>query len=248
MNSEATVKVHVGGRRIIATAEGNGPVNALDSALRSAVAEQYPELNDVELVDYKVRILAGHAGTDSDHPGAGVQFDPGVREPQEWTTVGVHANVVEASWQALVDALVYVLPSPVGLTPVRSPDLHRAKGTAHATGPNCPSRRRGLRGRRRPRRQRAAGPGDRRPSVRVAGLHRQVVAAGRRPAARADPAVQDAGPGPELPGPRRRTGQSGADQPDDVPEAVDQRDRAGRGDQAARLARTGSTTRASWPW
>ena len=63
--SEATVKVHVGGQRIIATAEGNGPVNALDSALRSAVAEQFPEFNQVELVDYKVRILAGSAGTDS---------------------------------------------------------------------------------------------------------------------------------------------------------------------------------------
>ena len=65
MTSEATVKVHVGGKRIIATAEGNGPVNALDSALRSAVAEQFPEFNQVELVDYKVRILAGSAGTDS---------------------------------------------------------------------------------------------------------------------------------------------------------------------------------------
>jgi len=113
VNSEATVKVHVGGRRIIATAEGNGPVNALDSALRSAVAEQYPELNDVELVDYKVRILAGHAGTDS----VTRVLVSSARGPQEWTTVGVHANVVEASWQALVDALVYVLPSPAGAPP-----------------------------------------------------------------------------------------------------------------------------------
>jgi 2-isopropylmalate synthase len=113
VNSEATVKVHVGGRRIIATAEGNGPVNALDSALRSAVAEQYPELNDVELVDYKVRILAGHAGTDS----VTRVLVSSARGPQEWTTVGVHPNVVEASWQALVDALVYVLPSPVGTPP-----------------------------------------------------------------------------------------------------------------------------------
>ncbi len=107
VTSEATVKVHVGGRRIIATAEGNGPVHALDSALRGAVAEQYPELNEVELVDYKVRILAGHAGTDS----ITRVLVSSARGPQEWTTVGVHPNVVEASWQALVDALVYVLPA-----------------------------------------------------------------------------------------------------------------------------------------
>jgi 2-isopropylmalate synthase len=110
VSSEATVKVHVGGRRIIATAEGNGPVNALDSALRSAVAEQYPELNEVELIDYKVRILAGHAGTDSITRVLVTSANQGVPSPEEWTTVGVHANVVEASWQALVDALVYVLP------------------------------------------------------------------------------------------------------------------------------------------
>jgi 2-isopropylmalate synthase len=110
VNSEATVKVHVGGRRIIATAEGNGPVNALDSALRSAVAEQYPELNQVELIDYMVRILAGHAGTDSITRVLVTSAHQGVPSPEEWTTVGVHANVVEASWQALVDALVYVRP------------------------------------------------------------------------------------------------------------------------------------------
>jgi 2-isopropylmalate synthase len=105
VTSEATVKVHVGGKRIIATAEGNGPVNALDSALRSAVAEQFPEFNEVELVDYKVRILAGSAGTDS----ITRVLVSSARGPREWTTVGVHANVVEASWQALVDALVYAL-------------------------------------------------------------------------------------------------------------------------------------------
>jgi 2-isopropylmalate synthase len=120
VSSEATVKVHVGGRRIIATAEGNGPVNALDSALRGAVAEQYPELGEVELVDYKVRILAGHAGTDS----ITRVLVSSARGPQEWTTVGVHANVVEASWQALVDALLYVLPTTA---PAEQPELHPAR-------------------------------------------------------------------------------------------------------------------------
>jgi len=114
--SEATVKVHVGGRRIIATAEGNGPVNALDSALRSAVAEQFPEFNQVELVDYKVRILAGSAGTDS----ITRVLVSSARGAQEWTTVGVHANVVEASWQALVDALVYALQPQHGGSPVET--------------------------------------------------------------------------------------------------------------------------------
>ena len=105
--------MHVGGKRIIATAEGNGPVNALDSALRSAVAEQFPEFNQVELVDYKVRILAGSAGTDS----ITRVLVSSARGPQEWTTVGVHANVVEASWQALVDALVYALQPQHGGSP-----------------------------------------------------------------------------------------------------------------------------------
>ncbi len=105
VTSEATVKVHVGGRRIITTAEGNGPVNALDSALRQAVVGQFPELREVELVDYKVRILAGNAGTDS----ITRVLVSSARGGREWTTVGVHANVIEASWQALVDALVFAL-------------------------------------------------------------------------------------------------------------------------------------------
>ncbi|HYN71472.1 MAG TPA: citramalate synthase, partial [Nakamurella sp.] len=105
VTSEATVKVHVGGRRIITTAEGNGPVNALDSALRSAVVGQFPELREVELVDYKVRILAGSAGTES----ITRVLVSSARGGREWTTVGVHANVIEASWQALVDALVHAL-------------------------------------------------------------------------------------------------------------------------------------------
>ncbi|MBM9477071.1 citramalate synthase [Nakamurella flavida] len=108
VSSEATVKVHVGGRRVIATAEGNGPVNALDSALRLAVSEQFPEIDQMELVDYKVRILADSAGTDS-VTRVLVSSAMGGRE---WTTVGVHANVVEASWQALVDAMVYALAQP----------------------------------------------------------------------------------------------------------------------------------------
>jgi 2-isopropylmalate synthase len=104
--SEATVRVRVNGERVIVTAEGNGPVNALDQALRSALSQHHPRLADVELADYKVRILAGSHGT-----GAitRVLVESVDRAGQDWTTVGVHENVVEASWHALVDALTFAL-------------------------------------------------------------------------------------------------------------------------------------------
>jgi 2-isopropylmalate synthase len=103
--SEATVKVRVKGVRVIATAEGNGPVNALDEALRIAMTKHYPELRTFELADYKVRILEGSHGT-----GAVTRvLVETTNDSRAWTTVGVHENVVEASWQALVDALSYGL-------------------------------------------------------------------------------------------------------------------------------------------
>ncbi|OXM53693.1 citramalate synthase [Amycolatopsis thailandensis] len=101
--SEATVKVHVGGQRVIATAEGNGPVHALDAALREALSPHLSWLDSVELADYKVRILPGHPGTDA-VTRVLVETSDGERE---WTTVGVHGNIVEASWLALCDALVH---------------------------------------------------------------------------------------------------------------------------------------------
>jgi 2-isopropylmalate synthase len=108
--SEATVKMLVrnGGdapERVIATAEGNGPVNALDSALREALGRYYPELAGLELADYKVRILEGRHGTDA---VTRVLIDT-TDGKREWTTVGVHGNVIEASWHALVDALTFGL-------------------------------------------------------------------------------------------------------------------------------------------
>jgi 2-isopropylmalate synthase len=101
--AEATVKVHVAGTRVIATGEGNGPVNALDAALREALSPHVPWLDEVELADYKVRILPGAHGTDA-VTRVLVQTSDGTGE---WTTVGVHGNVVEASWLALVDAMTY---------------------------------------------------------------------------------------------------------------------------------------------
>ncbi|MGH3519510.1 MAG: citramalate synthase [Haloechinothrix sp.] len=110
--SEATVKVHVAGQRVIATAEGNGPVNALDAALREGLSPHLPWLDSVDLADYKVRILTPGAGAPKGeaHPGTDavtrvlLESTDGVRE---WTTVGVHENIVEASWMALCDALVH---------------------------------------------------------------------------------------------------------------------------------------------
>jgi 2-isopropylmalate synthase len=103
--SEATVKVHVDGERIICTAEGNGPVNALDNALRQALVSRHPHLAQVSLADYKVRILGWKSGT-SATTRVLISSTDGVGE---WTTVGVHDNIVEASWHALVDALTYAV-------------------------------------------------------------------------------------------------------------------------------------------
>jgi 2-isopropylmalate synthase len=95
--SEATVKLHAEGARIIATCEGNGPVNALDNALRQGLLELYPALAGFSLTDYKVRIVSGAHGTDA-VTRVLVETSDG---ETEWTTVGVHENVIEASWQAL---------------------------------------------------------------------------------------------------------------------------------------------------
>ncbi len=103
--SEATVKLHAKGERIVATGEGNGPVNALDRALRTALEQLYPGLATLELVDYKVRILEGAHGTGA-VTRVLVETADGVTE---WDTVGVHENVIEASWQALEDAYTFGL-------------------------------------------------------------------------------------------------------------------------------------------
>ncbi|HEX3649946.1 MAG TPA: citramalate synthase [Pseudonocardiaceae bacterium] len=112
--SEATVKVRVAGQRVIATAEGNGPVHALDAALRNALRPYLSWMDSVSLADYKVRILTNSHGTDA-VTRVLVESTDGERE---WTTVGVHGNIVEASWLALCDALVHkamrVRTAPVG--------------------------------------------------------------------------------------------------------------------------------------
>jgi 2-isopropylmalate synthase len=113
--SEATVKVHVGGDRFIETAEGNGPVNALDKALRMAIERKYPEVHDIRLVNYKVRILDEDKGTAAN---TRVLIDTSDGR-DSWGSVGVGVNVVEASWQALVDSITYGLLRSVGDAPVQ---------------------------------------------------------------------------------------------------------------------------------
>ncbi|HET6876635.1 MAG TPA: citramalate synthase [Jatrophihabitans sp.] len=108
--TEATVKVRAAGRRVISTEEGNGPVNALDRALRSALEGIYPQLSRIELTDYKVRIMPGRHGTDA---VTRVLIETSDHE-REWTTVGVHGNVIEASWLALHDAVRYGLLNSSG--------------------------------------------------------------------------------------------------------------------------------------
>ncbi len=104
-DTEATIKVHVQGERVVATGEGNGPVNALDAALRRAVGEKYPALSGVHLTDYKVRVLDTSKGTGA---VTRVLIDSTDGE-HTWSTIGVSENIIEASWQALSDAVVYGL-------------------------------------------------------------------------------------------------------------------------------------------
>jgi 2-isopropylmalate synthase len=104
-STEATIKVHVGGRREIATAEGNGPVNALDKALRAAIGATYPHLAHVHLTDYKVRVLDTNKGTGA---VTRVLIDSSDGE-RTWSTIGVSENIIEASWEALVDSITYAL-------------------------------------------------------------------------------------------------------------------------------------------
>ncbi len=103
--SEATVKLRAGGERIVMTGEGNGPVNALDAALRQAIGRAFPDVARLQLIDYKVRILDQGHGTDAVTRVLIETAD----DTSSWVTVGVGHNVVEASWSALLDAVNYGL-------------------------------------------------------------------------------------------------------------------------------------------
>jgi 2-isopropylmalate synthase len=126
VQTEATIKIWVEGERYLRTAEGNGPVNALDRALRLAITDRHPHLADIELTNYKVRIL------DSDH-GTGavtrVLLDSSDGQ-DEWGSIGVSENIIEASWEALVDSLEYAFqPRPRGRAESRADEPAQAAAT-----------------------------------------------------------------------------------------------------------------------
>ncbi len=105
LSADATVKVRVGDQMLFTAAEGNGPVNALDAALRKALLDVYPSLIDVNLADYKVRILDSQNGT-----GATVRvLIDTERGSSRWSTVGASTNIIEASWKALYDSIEFAL-------------------------------------------------------------------------------------------------------------------------------------------
>jgi 2-isopropylmalate synthase len=116
VQTEATIKIWADGERYVRTAEGNGPVHALDRALRDAIGERYPHLRDIQLVNFKVRILDETKGT-----GAVTRVLLDASDGHEtWGSIGVSENIIEASWEALVDSL------EAGMLPGRS-EHHRAR-------------------------------------------------------------------------------------------------------------------------
>jgi 2-isopropylmalate synthase len=108
--AEATIRVRLGDRDVHTAAEGTGPVHALDEALRKAVGEVYPRLKQIRLTDFKVRVLDATKGTATKVRVLVTASDG----QQEWSTVGAHENIIEASWQALVDSVIYGLLKNAG--------------------------------------------------------------------------------------------------------------------------------------
>ena len=105
VQTEATIKIWAKGERLVRTAEGNGPVNALDKALRDAIADMYPHLREIGLVNFKVRIIDEHKGTAA---VTRVLIDASDGR-DTWGTIGVSENIIEASWEALVDSLEFAM-------------------------------------------------------------------------------------------------------------------------------------------
>ena len=122
---EATIRLEVGGESVHTASLGAGPVNALDNALRKALSCFYPELKDMYLKDYKVRVLASDHGT-----GARVRvLIESSDEQSEWGTVGVSHDILEASWQALVDSVSFKL--------LKDKAAHQTKNKSTSKDPGC---------------------------------------------------------------------------------------------------------------
>ncbi len=131
VETEATIKVFVNGRRYVSTAEGDGPVHALDRALRQAITEQHPEIAGVELTNFKVRILDEHHGTAS---VTRVLLDSSDGR-DSWGSIGVSANVIEASWEALVDSLEYAFQKQAASSERRAASPERGGGSSELPSP-----------------------------------------------------------------------------------------------------------------
>jgi 2-isopropylmalate synthase len=116
------VKVRAGGRRHIATAEGAGPVGALDNAIRLALGGVFPALDDMTLTDYRVRVLDPEEGTQATVRVL-IETSDGRKE---WSTVGVSDDIIEASWNALEESLTYGLLHPRGAAEDEEPREARA--------------------------------------------------------------------------------------------------------------------------
>ncbi len=111
IKTEATLKVNVDGVTEHTAADGDGPVHALDSALRKALRNFYPQIDDIKLTDFKVRVVNGPDEGTAASVRVMVESRAGAKT---WTTVGVHTNIIEASWQALVDGVEYGLLQVLG--------------------------------------------------------------------------------------------------------------------------------------
>jgi 2-isopropylmalate synthase len=110
IHSEATVKLRAGGERRVSVGEGVGPVHALDMALRGALRDEFPGVSDLRLTDYRVRVLDSKDGTSA---RVRVLLETSDHE-SSWGTIGVHENIIEASWEALADGIVVGLLRQVG--------------------------------------------------------------------------------------------------------------------------------------
>ena len=187
VETEATIKIWVDGERYVRTAEGNGPVNALDAALRAAIAEIHPHLRDIELVNYKVRILDESHGT-----GAVTRVLIDASDGQDvWGAIGVDENVIAASWQALVDSLEYPEQPGAGRAarrPTRRARARRERGSrtdARRTRSRSRSPARSSARRRSARSSRSCAPGQLSLGPRVPAFERRFARAagrGRTPA------------------------------------------------------------------
>ena len=135
IRAQATVRVRVGDEMMHTAAEGDGPVNALDRAVRKALLPHYPVLAEVQLVDYKVRIVDEHLGTGA-RPRVIIES---ARGAERWSTVGCSENIIEASWLALCDGLELALLRDAGRAAARVPSPRRHEGHEVARSHPAPS-------------------------------------------------------------------------------------------------------------